>query len=163
MIKREQFIDAVIAACNEIFAMMMPISMTDKMQQRPLPFESSPEKITGDVIANLGLTGQHSGNISLYLNETMALKMAGWLMQEDYHELNSEVFESVGEVVNLIAGGLKNRLSSEEEDIFDMSIPLVISGRDKQIFHGTDKEYIVVPIETDQGLFFVTLVLDRNT
>lgn len=162
MIKKEQFIEAILDSCAEIFEMMLPLTLTERMQQRPLPFTFEPENIYGEIIANLGLTGKYSGNISLYLPEQLALNMAGWLLQDAYTEINSDVLESVGEVINLIAGGLKNRLSSEEEDIFDMSIPLVISGRDKMLFHGSDKEYIPVPVETDKGLFFVTLVLDRN-
>lgn len=161
MIAREQFVDAVIAACEEIFELMLPLQLSPAMRQRPLPFAAEPADC--DILATLGLTGHCSGNISLYLSEPLAIKLAGWLMHEDYHKLSAEVFESIGELINLIAGGLKNRLSSEEQDLFDLSIPLVISGKDKQVFHGTDKECIPVPVDTDQGLFYVILVLDRST
>lgn len=161
MITREQFIDAVIATCGEIFEMMLPVHLTPSMAERPLPFDFH-TTIKTDIIAILGLTGNYSGLMQLSLPFDLALKMAGWLMQETYHEESPEVFESIGELLNLIAGGLKNRLSTQDADIFELSIPLVISGQDKNVYHGTDKEYIFIPIETDQGLFFITLVLDRN-
>ncbi|MGE3727227.1 MAG: chemotaxis protein CheX [Candidatus Sericytochromatia bacterium] len=162
MISHEQFIDAIVAACSEIFEMMLPMTMSDKMSQRPLPFEYQLKDIQDDMIASIGLTGEYNGTISLYLPLPLALDMAGWLMEASYTELCSEVYEAVGEIINMIAGGLKNRLSSNEHDIFDVSIPIMISGKDKQVYHGKNKEYILVPIDTDKGLFFISLVLDKH-
>ena len=162
MITREQFIDAVIASCAEIFEMVLPLKLSNRMNERPLPYNFQTASIKTDILAILGLTGHCSGLIQLSLPYDLSLKLAGWMMQETYNELNSEVFESIGELLNLIAGGLKNRLSSQELDIFEISIPFVISGQDKSVYHGTDKEYIFIPIDTDQGLFFITLVLDQN-
>jgi len=162
MIMREQFINGVIEACRDIFTMLLPLKLTENMDQRPLPFSFENARIQTDIVAILGLTGRYSGVIQLNLSTELTLKLAGWLMHESYQELSSEVLESIGELLNLIAGGLKNRLSTPESDLFELSIPLLISGQDKSVYHGTDKEYIFIPIETDQGIFFVTLVLDRN-
>ena len=161
MMNKEQLIDGIIDACVEIFEMMLPMSLTEKMSQRPLPFELLAPNPNDDIVASIGLTGENSGTISLSVEPGLALKMAGWMMECEYSELNSEVFEAVGEIINMIAGGLKNRLSSNETEFFNMSIPIVISGKDKHIFHGRDKECVVVPIETNHGLLYVTLVLDH--
>ncbi|PIQ24474.1 hypothetical protein COW36_24805 [bacterium (Candidatus Blackallbacteria) CG17_big_fil_post_rev_8_21_14_2_50_48_46] len=162
MSKQEQFTDAIIQSCAEIFEMMLPLSMTEKMQQRPLPFDLKTLEFGDDMIASIGLTGEYNGTISLYLSTQMALDMAGWLMEDQYSEMCAEVYESVGEIINMIAGGLKNRMSTDDHDIFDVSIPIMISGKDKQVFHGKNKEHIGVPIDTDKGLFFIALVLDRH-
>lgn len=155
----EQFTDAIISSCQEIIEMMMPLSLTEEMHKRPLPLSTSISDIQDDVVASIGLTGEHSGTISLYLSLQMALQMAGWLMEETYTKVDNEVCESIGEIINMIAGGLKNRLSSAEFEIFEISIPIVISGNDKQIFHGKNVDYLWVPIETDQGRFDISLVL----
>lgn len=162
MIGFELFLDAIISTCNEIIEMLMPISLSERMSQRPLPFSFELKDIQDDIVASIGLTGEYNGTLSLYLPMQLGLKMAGWLMEEEYAEPNSDVYESVGEIINMIAGGLKNRLSPEDRDIFDLSIPIVISGTDKHIFHGKNMDILLVPIETDQGLFFVSLVLDKH-
>ena len=163
MINFDQFSDAIVNSCEEIINMLMPISLTAKMKERPLPFQLSHADIQDDIVASIGLTGAYNGSISLYLPLQMALNMAGWLMEETYAKANSEVYESVGEIINMIAGGIKNRLSSEQLEIFDLSIPIVISGTDKHIFHGKNMDFLLVPIETDQGFFFISLVLDKHT
>lgn len=163
MITRQQFIDAVIDSCQDIFEMMqLPLALSEKMFERPLPFDSDNTHINGDILALLGLTGTYSGVMQLNFTSELALKMASWMMQTHYSEFNSEVLESIGELANMIAGGLKNRLSTEQNELFNMSIPLVVSGKDKSVYHGTDKEYIFVPIETQADTFFVILILDRN-
>lgn len=161
--QKEHWIEGVIDACVEIFEMMLPLKLSEKMQERPLPFPMNFAALEYDVIASLGLTGTFSGMISLHLSQELGLKLAGWMMDESYSEFSDEVYESIGEMVNMIAGGLKNRLSSDETEIFDLSLPIVISGRDKRVFLGSGKEYIVVPVDTDQGLFYVTLVLEQKS
>lgn len=163
MIDVEKITNAVIESCEEIFSLMLPMTLNpDTMNQRPLPFEIDTPGICDDVVASIGITGQYNGTISLYLPITMALSMAGWLLEQEYTELNPEVHEAVGEIINMIAGGLKNRMSTEETDVFDMSIPIVISGQRKNIFHGPNKQKIAIPIDTDKGLFLVSLILNEE-
>lgn len=161
MVVIESIVDAIVAACDEIFGMVLDYPLTSKMKERPLPFDLESPTID-DVIASIGITGTYSGTLALYISEEMALDMAGILMEEQYTELNSEVHEAIGEVVNMIAGGIKNRLSSDVEDIFEISLPIVVSGREKRVFHGKNVEQIVTPVETEKGLLFVSLILDRG-
>lgn len=162
MIETRQLTDSIISSCAEIIEMMLPMALSDKMSQRPLPLGTDLKDYNDEIIVSIGLTGDYSGTMSLYLSLELALKMASWMMEEDYQELNSEVCESVGEVLNMIAGGVKNRLSTDEYDVFDISLPITISGRDKHLFHGKDKTPLVVPIDTDKGIFAVTLVLEQK-
>ena len=157
--KKNFFYSLVVESCEEIFSLMLPMQMNpDTMNQRPLPFDIKAPGLSDDVVASIGVTGVYNGTISLFLPLDMALNMAGWLLEDTYTELNQEVYESVGEIINLIAGGLKNRLSTPEQEIFELSIPIVISGAGKHIFHGSDKEIIAIPIDTDKGLFLVSVV-----
>lgn len=162
MITEAHIVDAVIASCAEIIEMMLPMALSDKMQQRPLPLSHNLKDYNDEIIVSIGLTGDYSGTMSLYLSLELSLKMASWMMEEDYQEFNSEVSESVGEVLNMISGGVKNRLSTEEHDVFDISLPITISGRDKHIFHGKDKTPVIIPIDTDKGAFVVSLVLEKK-
>lgn len=162
MIKSELFVEGIVQSCKEIFEMMLPLRLTEKMFIKPLPFNILLESINEDVFASIGLTGANSGTISLCLSRKLALDIAGWLMDDKYTEYNFEVYESVGEILNMIAGGLKNRLSTDEQDLYDLSSPIVISGKDKNIYHSKKHEHIVTPVETDQGIFYIILALDRS-
>ena len=161
MLDSAPLIKGTIAACSEIFDMMLPLKMTERMFDYPLSQEIFDHAISDDVVASIGLTGQFSGTVSLYVSLPMALSLAGWMMEQTYEQLNSEVYESLGEMINMIAGGLKNRLSSPDQEAFNLSIPIVISGKDKIVFHGSNKHQIVIPIETDRGLMTVHLVLEQ--
>ena len=65
MINQEHLIDGIIDSCVEIFEMMLPMTLTEKMSQRPLPFELMAPNPNDDIVASIGLTGENSGTISL--------------------------------------------------------------------------------------------------
>lgn len=161
MLDPAPLIKGTIASCSEIFDMMLPLKLTERMFDYPLSQEIFDHAISDDVVASIGLTGELSGTVSLYVSIPMALNVAGWMMDQKYEELNSEVYESLGEMINMIAGGLKNRLSSADQEAFHLSIPIVISGKDKIVFHGSNKHQIVIPLETDMGIMTVHLVLEQ--
>ena len=131
MPSKEQFIEGIIQSCQEIFEVMLPLKLSANMLKRPLPFNYSVAEVNEDIFASIGLTGANSGTISMYISEQMALHLASLLMEENYQEFNHEVYESIGEMINMIAGGLKNRLSTEEQDLYDLSSPIIISGKNK--------------------------------
>lgn len=153
--------DAVIASCGDIFAMMLPLRMSEAMQERPLPERLYAEPVCDDVIASIGITGEANGSIALYMSLQMALDIAGWMMEQVYDTLCSDVLESIGEMINMIAGGIKNRLSSADKDIFDISLPILISGPEKTVFHGKNRYCISVPVETTRELLTIRLVLEK--
>ena len=121
MVSADLILDSIIDSCAEIMEMMLPMTLTPRMSERPFPLQMQQDELNDEIIVSIGLTGDYSGAMSMYLSEELAFNMAGWMMEEEYNELNSEVCECIGEVINMIAGGLKNRLSTDEYEILNLA------------------------------------------
>lgn len=81
---------------------------------------------------------------------------------EDAVDVYTDIFEPLGEFVNLLAGGIKNRLSTDETDCYELSIPYVSSGDVQEgLFDPEDADFLI-PIDTDMGIFYVGFFWENN-
>ncbi|MDA8403788.1 MAG: chemotaxis protein CheX, partial [Desulfobacteraceae bacterium] len=74
-------------------------------------------------------------------------------------ELNHEVSDAVGELVNMISGQARRELE-EIGRLFHAAIPTVISGRGHCVTHYTDGPKIAIPFTTDDGSFTIEVCLE---
>jgi len=100
-----------------------------------LPFEETGEgnTQTGDsdlLVCSITFTGQLLGCFLVQCDKTCAEKIAkSMLMTEGDDPLaETEICDALGEVVNLILGGIKSRLSEVVTDL-NISIPSIIKGQ----------------------------------
>lgn len=132
--------DAVFDSAKEVFDSMifMPIEATDA---------ASAAMEDAAFLATITFSGQIKGCFGLCLGQTGArATAAGMLCLEDPEELHeNDVVDAVGEIANMVMGGIKTRLQEEIRDL-EISIPSVIHGR--QLMHrpGEGATRIAVPV-----------------
>jgi chemotaxis protein CheX len=96
----------------------------------------------------IGLSGVIVGTVVLTMAESLALKCASAMLMEDYKELNSDVFDAIGELTNVIAGNAKAQLETYK---LSLSLPNVIFGRDTELRFPERCQPISIPFRTDYG------------
>ena len=96
----------------------------------------------------IGLSGAIVGTVVLTMSEALALKCASEMLMEEYKEFNTDVFDAVGELTNVIAGNAKAQL---EEYKLTLSLPNVIYGRDAELRFPERCQPISIPFQTDYG------------
>ena len=109
-----------------------------------------------DVTSIIGLAGGIMGTVSVQLKRAIALKVTTNMLQTPVTELNDDVRDAVGELGNMIAGGLKTGLEGKGI-CFDISIPTVIIGPGHQIGHMANSESIFYPFYIEKEPFVVAV------
>ena len=110
-----------------------------------IPIQLPDAPVTGLV----GLSGKCTGFVSLAMPERVATLAVSGLLMEEYTTINAQVVDGVGEMTNVIAGGLKTKLSNTPWMIGNITIPSVILGSHYNISYSKGIEYCSVTFEVD--------------
>ncbi len=137
-----EFINPFIDATRNVFQTMCGIEITRKKL-----FLKDDYKMMGDVSGVMGLTGTATGSVVVSLSKNLACTVVGMMLGEDPSgELNADVCDGVGEIINMIAGQAKAMLVKTKYH-FTISIPSVVSGTGHEISHKKGTANIVVLFE----------------
>jgi chemotaxis protein CheX len=123
------------------------------------PYLKKDDKAKGDVTGVIGLTGDSNGTIAVTFDQGSILKIVSNMFGEEMTELNHEVADVVGELVNMISGQARRELE-ELGRLFHAAIPTVISGRGHCVTHYTDGPKIAIPFTTEGGSFIIEVCLE---
>ena len=97
----------------------------------------------------IGLSGNCTGFISMSMPERVATIAVSKLLMEDYKAINAQVVDGIGEMTNIIAGGLKTKLFNTPWSVNHITIPSVIVGDNYNISYSKGIEYCGVTFEVD--------------
>lgn len=114
----------IMEATTSLFETMIMMDM--KFKEYALVDET---KIKSDVVCMISFTGKYHGIVSLFCSKELALQVASNMLMEEQTTLSTEVKDAVGEVLNMIAGGVKTKIAEKYGEMY-LSIPLVIAGED---------------------------------
>lgn len=110
-----------------------------------IPTHLSNAPVTGII----GLSGKCTGFISVTMSERVALQAVAGLTGDDVKQITSQVLDGVGELTNMIAGGLKTKLYNTNWTIADITIPSVILGTHYDISYAKGIDFCSVSFEID--------------
>ncbi|MDR0391152.1 MAG: chemotaxis protein CheX [Planctomycetaceae bacterium] len=111
--------------------------------QVPIQFPNT--HITGLI----GLNGKCTGFISIAMPERVAIAAVSGLSMESYKSINTQIIDGVGEITNIIAGGIKTKLYNTQWTINNITIPSVILGSNYQISYSKGIDYCSISFEID--------------
>jgi len=97
----------------------------------------------------IGLSGKCTGFISLSLPNRVATLAVSGLLMEEHKVVDAQVIDGVGEMTNVIAGGLKTKLSNTQWMISHITVPSVILGNNYNISYAKGIEYCGITFEVD--------------
>ena len=97
----------------------------------------------------VGLGGTSTGFISITMPERVATLAVSGLSMEEHKLINAQVIDGVGEITNIIAGGVKTKLYNTPWMVSTITIPSVILGESYNITYSKGIEYCSVTFEVD--------------
>lgn len=97
----------------------------------------------------IGMNGKCTGFMTLTLTERVATLAVSGLLQDEFPKINGQVIDGVGELTNIICGGLKTRLHNTPWMIGTITIPSVILGSNYNISYSKGIEFGSVTFEID--------------
>ncbi len=101
------------------------------------------------VTGMIGMSGKCTGFLTMNLPERVALVAVAGLLQDEFTKLDHQVVDGVGELTNIVAGGLKTRLYNTPWMIGNITVPSVILGSNYHISYSKGIEYCSVTFEVD--------------
>jgi len=151
-----EFAKYIARATEEIFNTMifMEISAGD-------PFTNGKRTIASHVSAMIGLSGDFTGMLYLHCPEPVALAIAGAMLGMDLERIDTDVKDALGEITNMMAGGLKEALTAENIAL-EIAIPTAVSGQAYTISSPSGSERLVIPFTVEQGQFIVEMKYSFN-
>lgn len=90
-----------------------------------------------EVISTIGFAGRLEGNVDLLLTQKDAMKIVSLMLGMELTEMSRDVYDGVGELLNVIAGGVKTRLDKAGYH-FDITIPTAVNGEKLQIISSSE-------------------------
>jgi chemotaxis protein CheX len=106
-----------------------------------------PTRDTGLITGMIGVHGNVSGYVTVNIAEPVARSAVAGLLQERCDSLTAQVVDGVGEITNIIAGGIKRGLAGTPWGFTHVTIPSIIIGQNYNIAYAKGLEYLCVAFE----------------
>jgi len=107
--------------------------------------------------AIVGFAGKISGFIAIHLPPQSACTLAGNRLGMTFDSLDEVVADAMGEMANMLAGGLK-KFAGRDDDLFKISIPSIVYGTNYSTHAPKEAERLVVGVQTGDAAFTLQLV-----
>jgi chemotaxis protein CheX len=123
----KQYIQPFIKTCTSVFHDFVNMEPEAKM-----PYFLEKDAIEEwDISGVIGLTGEARGAVVISMKDNLTMKLTGILTGKVHQVLYDEVVDAVGELINIIAGNVKQEL----EDTFKLviSLPTIITGKEHHV------------------------------
>ncbi len=121
----ELMLNSLLSSVKDCFSTTLSINLTDSNDVK----QPNPENC---LICSIGFTGKIEGSVAVVILDKSACKIVGQMLSMEFAELDGDVKDGMGEICNMIAGGVKNRLSTAGHPC-EITVPTAIIGRNLEI------------------------------
>ena len=153
-----EYIEPFIKAARKVLKTM---AFTDSKPKKPYLKEENEFRALGDISAIIELSGECRGSISVSFTQDSILHIADKMLGEKYENMNDDIADMVGEIVNMISGDARRELVHLGMN-FTAGIPNMVVGSDHEIKHNISERVIVIPFDTENGSFFIETCFDSQ-
>ncbi|MDR2184683.1 MAG: chemotaxis protein CheX [Treponema sp.] len=149
----ERYIQPFVDVCVSVFKDFVGV---DLGAERP-HFAEKEAVYDWDISAVIGLTGEARGAVVISMKKELAVKITGLLTGSEHKDLDDEVVDAIGEIVNIIAGNAKKGL--EESFRLVISLPTIVQGKEHAIkWPNNQARIICIPFKAFENSTFILSV-----
>ncbi|MDR0376139.1 MAG: chemotaxis protein CheX [Treponema sp.] len=149
----EQYIKPFVDVCLSVFKDFINIEISAKT-----PYFLEKDSIAdNDISAVIGLTGEARGAVIVSMQQNLAIKLTDMLTGAPHTKMDDDVADAIGEIVNIIAGNVKQKL--EESMRMIISLPTIIQGGGHAVkWPGNQTRILCIPFKVFEDDIFTLLV-----
>jgi chemotaxis protein CheX len=151
-----EFAKKIIKSTEEIFNTMVFLDITAAEACR-----SYNVALGCHVSSIIGLSGDFTSMLGIHCPGDVGMAITGGMLGMEVEKVDADVKDSLGEIVNMIAGGLKEAFAAENIKL-ELSIPTTVTGMGYNVSSPTDSNQLVIPFDLEQGRFFVEIKYSSN-
>jgi chemotaxis protein CheX len=137
----------IIDATREVFSTMVGLD--------PVPGPPRKERIRSfreSVSGMIGFSGDFRGMVAIHCPSVTAVFITGQMLGIEPED--SDIRDAMGEIANMVAGGLKVAFTSEGRHV-DVSVPTTVSGAAYDLNCLAQAECVIIPFSVDGGEILV--------
>jgi chemotaxis protein CheX len=101
----------------------------------------------GVVTGMIGIHGKVSGFATVNVSERLAIKAVEGLLQDNFGKLSAQVVDGIGEITNMVVGGIKGTLANSQFGFSNITVPSVIIGKGYHISYAKGLTYLTISFE----------------
>jgi chemotaxis protein CheX len=152
---KAEYINPFLESVNELFTTML----ASKVKRGSISLSSNNSMLPRSITALIGLSGRARGTVAMSFPVQTALAMTSKLIGGTHAVLNAEVSDAMAEMVNIVAGNAKAKLSKGGEPI-NLSLPSVVKGENFTIEPPSQAQWLDIPFESDLGPFSLRVTFE---
>ncbi|MBV5316612.1 MAG: chemotaxis protein CheX [Desulfobulbaceae bacterium] len=142
--------NVLIQATLEVFAAMIFIEITP---EKPLEAGAAMEY---NLTSLIGLAGDFKGILAIQCPAEVAMGITGAMLGMEVTELGVDAQDAIGEIANMVAGGLKEALTSSGKKT-ELAIPTTVIGTSIRTSGLSGSSRVMIPFSSPLGQFGVEL------
>ncbi len=146
-----EFAQIITTAAEEIFATMIFLDLT-----AGTPLTEGKDDLGCYVTAMIGLSGDFNAMLGVHCPARVGMAIGGAMLGMDLDEVDADTKDALGEITNMLAGGLKEAFAEKEVGLH-LAIPTTISGNSYKLSAPSGSNRILIPFDIDAGRFYVDL------
>ncbi|MBN2644279.1 MAG: chemotaxis protein CheX [Desulfuromonadaceae bacterium] len=146
----------IIDSTQSVFdtMLMLPLTPGLALADKVYAFESS-------ISGMLGFSGDVQGMLTIHCPNQVGFAITESLLGVAVEEVDADVKDTVGEMANMILGGIKDAFLNENITI-NLAIPTILAGRSYRVSGMDDALWTTVPFYLDEGEFLVELKIKAS-
>lgn len=102
---------------------------------------------------------QVRASIAISFTKPVIIDIVRHMLGEVIKEIDATALDLIGELTNMVVGGAKDLYAAQGYD-FDMSLPVILAGKNHTIHHEFVGKTILLPFTTDSGSFYVEICFE---
>jgi len=154
---KAEYVNPFIASTINVFE-----TMTGLKPIKGDLYIKSDENLHYDVSAVIGIVGDVVGYVSVSLPEKLACKIASIFLMEDKDDMDTDVGDAIGELINMIAGSTK-KMFTDRGQKFSISVPNVVVGKGHTIQRPAHIICVGVKFKLDDSSFVIEIALKEKS
>ncbi len=115
-----------------------------------------------EVMALIGFSGLVRGTVALAMPLSTSRAMVLRLLGEDTEADPETVSDTIAEMVNIVAGAAKAKLSLQINETLELSLPVVVHGDQFEVMSPSHAIWLEVPFSSDIGPLCMRLSFQSN-
>ena len=113
-----------------------------------------------DISAVIGLSGDIRGAVVVSMKKQFAIKVADTLVGIPHTDMDDDIVDAIGEIVNIIAGNVKNEVPGGEKIV--ISLPTVVKGKDHSFaWPGKQSRILCIAFKHEDDSFHLLVDMEK--
>jgi chemotaxis protein CheX len=143
---KAEFVNPFVESIYELFGTML----SAKIVRTGLAITEG-NQMPHEVMALIGFSGVMRGTVALALPAETCRYMVSRLLGNSEDSDDETVSDTIAEMVNIIAGSAKAKLSQKVKQTLELSLPVVFRGQEFAVYSPSKAMWVEVPFESDLG------------